>query len=627
MQLAKPDEISSTEKLLDHIRRDGSGSANGAVPVSSVSSRKAGSSFFPVFRLRKPVTIGVHIGESGLRLVKIRREGGGSVVISGFSTVSYKAPVFPDHEEFAKFLGSSIKDFCQTAEHCRIWSTLAPEGTAVRCLKLPNVSRKEIPNAAYWTFKKEAPFDEADSVFDYEILGQIMEDGVAKVEVLGCIAEKAEIARMRRLFESSGYPLRGLTTPAVGFLNFLKNGWVDTKGDNLCTLHIEKGSSRIDIFKSSGSLVLSRDIRTGSNSMLDAIAQGAQAAGAIEALKGIEFEVAEAAPEKPGIPPEGEKGSGPQDGIAHYISRMGEEAVFQLMLPALDRLTRQVERTLKHFSLNHNNESVNQVFISGEVGNFERFTRYMGDTLGIPIHRADPFMIAGDDVARPAQLSERIAYSTAAGAALCDDARSPNFLYSQKEKEKRTKVHRSGRLILYALVSLMIASLGYYVYQQRLIGQKTRRVEALSAQLKTFSPHVDKPDILGAMRAIGESRLKLQSLVKKYTGLALLSDLAHQVHPAVRLLHMELVIALKEPTRETKPEEKKNAAVKAPEQRLLKLEGIVTGSRANFESDLTEYLIGLKNSPLLSNPKVEKRAYEYFENEEVLRFTATLDVV
>jgi len=51
------------------------------------------------------------------------------------------------------------------------------------------------------------------------------------------------------------------------------------------------------------------------------------------------------------------------------------------------------------------------------------------------------------------------------------------------------------------------------------------------------------------------------------------------------------------------------------------------GTRTTFESVLTEYLIGLKNSQLLSNPRVEKRTYEYFENEEVLRFTAIFDVV
>ena len=222
-----------------------------------------------------------------------------------------------------------------------------------------------------------------------------------------------------------------------------------------------------------------------------------------------------------------------------------------------------------------------------------------------------------------------MAFSPVAGAALSDDTLSPNFIFTQKEKDVLKRSSRNSRTILLGFAAFMVACFGFYLWQQADIGKKNKQIEQLSAELNTFKPQVDKPDILKLVNATNAKRKQLQQYAEKYTSLAVISDLAHRVHPDVRLIHMELTLPepIPAPVETTKKEKSKKAAAPEPEPRRIKLEGIVMGSRATFESALTEYLIGLKNSLLLSNPQVKDRAYEFFENEEVLRFTATLDVV
>jgi hypothetical protein len=61
-------------------------------------------------------------------------------------------------------------------------------------------------------------------------------------------------------------------------------------------------------------------------------------------------------------------------------------------------------------------------------------------------------------------------------------------------------------------------------------------------------------------------------------------------------------------------------------RRLLRIEGVIFGDRLTFESALAEYLVKLETSPLLKNFAIQKRAFAYVEDKEVLRFTAQMEI-
>ena len=76
------------------------------------------------------------------------------------------------------------------------------------------------------------------------------------------------------------------------------------------------------------------------------------------------------------------------------------------------------------------------------------------------------------------------------------------------------------------------------------------------------------------------------------------------------------------------PKDAKNKKQKAePAPKVVILEGIVQGSRLTLESALMGYLMELKNSPLFDQPTVNKKSFEFSGNDEVLLFTAKLNLI
>ena len=59
-------------------------------------------------------------------------------------------------------------------------------------------------------------------------------------------------------------------------------------------------------------------------------------------------------------------------------------------------------------------------------------------------------------------------------------------------------------------------------------------------------------------------------------------------------------------------------------KKTLIVDGIIQGDRLNLESILAGYLMDLKNSPLFDQPSIDRKSFEFYENREVLHFTAEL---
>ena len=64
---------------------------------------------------------------------------------------------------------------------------------------------------------------------------------------------------------------------------------------------------------------------------------------------------------------------------------VGDDDVFSMVVPALERIIRQVERTLQHYALNYKSNTVDKILISGEAGTHQKIREYIGRQLELPI--------------------------------------------------------------------------------------------------------------------------------------------------------------------------------------------------------------------------------------------------
>ncbi|HEX5680861.1 MAG TPA: pilus assembly protein PilM, partial [Desulfobacterales bacterium] len=299
-----------------------------------------------------------------------------------------------------------------------------------------------------------------------------------------------------------------------------------------------------------------------------------------------------------------------------------EERIFQMIRPALERLVRQIERTIRHFALNFDNTRVEKIYVSSGVRPHPRILDYIGNELGLPVEIISPFADGTDLVTLrelPGSRPEQSAFAPAMGMAMATNPATPNFLFTHKDKGKVDSTRRINRGICAACAAGVLLCIGTAFWQERQIQVRDTQKLGLQAQLSAFQVRVDRNLILKLLDQVRAQNQSLQGIGSSYLGVGVLGEVANVTPPSVRLLGISAKLgAAGKPAPGAKPE---------PPKKVLVLDGVITGDRMSLESDLAGYLMTLKNSPLFKQPTITRKAVEMLDNRQVMRFTAQMELV
>ena len=202
-------DLSSTERLLELIRDT---EQPGTIPETPAPSppgkaRKAGKGSLLA---KKTISVGVDIGTDELRLVKVKQLSVGQWTLLDCRKVFIEPGMSRGTAEFAGFLKAELERFCGPGRDFNLWALIRSDKVDVESVRIPKVAKKQIENAVYWTAKKNTTFDEAETILDFEVQGDVVEEGVAKLSVVICTASKGEVEETSGLFNDIGFPLTGL---------------------------------------------------------------------------------------------------------------------------------------------------------------------------------------------------------------------------------------------------------------------------------------------------------------------------------------------------------------------------------------------------------------------------------
>jgi len=637
--MASQDEISSAEKLLESIRA-GSAPPDGT-PVrgrkssGNIRGRLSGS----IIPTGKKITLGVDIGRSEVKVVKVVRISGDRWKLLDCVRIPFEPGVSRSAPRFHEFLRSSVSAIARPAGKCDVWTLMSTANLDVRYITIPKVPKARIPNAVYWTVKRETNFNEKENIIDYEVHGEVVEKGIAKIAVMACIIPLRDLDEVRDLFSRSGLTVRGITVAPFAMQNLLRSGCVPRDDKPVGMLHIGDEHSRIDVF-SKGNLVLTRGMKAGIDSMIEAFAEevdekklnvskaaGEQFLAASE--NAVDTRWAEAKAVLLGI-------------FSGAFSReepigstgLREQTVFEMIRPALDRLSTQVERTFEHYSLTLQNERVDSIYISCAAGNWQRPFDFIADQLGVQRKVLDPLnqgaILSGEGVAPPA-IAERAAFTAATGLALSDSARTPNLIFTYKDKEELGKIARINRAIFCGFLAVMLVLIGVFFWQDRLAGQKEAEVTRLQRELDGFNPQPNQNMVAALAAKVIAERRSLVEKSNRLVGTAVIGELVSLTPPNVRLLVVRAVLGSEPDERDKKSistRETKDPAGMKEARKTLVLEGIVTGKRDVREASLAAYLMKLSASRLFVHPAVSSNNVESYPDEgEVLRFSLKMGLL
>jgi len=623
-------EITSTEKLLDIIRGKKDSGIEKTDEVVKVKKKRPS---FKAFRFRpfdSKVTVGVDVGYQSLRMVKIQE-----TAENQWKLVDYRSVPLPKASvgsfEFTGFVKSELSKFCGTSKNLKIWTLIPSSKVDVRFIKIPKVPPKQVENAVYWTVKKEITFEDSETILDYDVQGDITEQGVQKISVLVHTTPRSEVQSIQDLFSDAGYHLAGVTIAPFAIQNLFRTGWVPVVGDVTASLYIGRDWSRIDMY-SKGNLVLTRGIKAGLSSMVEALVETynekmkkapAERDSVAKTDRGLTTEQAHKLlmSLNPDAPPLGREDFGHQ---------LKEEEIFSMILPAIERLVRQVERTFANVGA----ERVGKIYIAGVIDGYKPLVDYIGDQLGIESGIMDALSLDSPsiyDVDPPSSVSERVAFAPAVGLALSDNSRTPNLNFTYKAKQKMIQVARVNRVIMMGVLLFILLGSGAFYWQLHLADQKKATYENLRKELDRYNPRIDKNFILQIATKVKQEQGVTRSYSERYIGMAVISELSTLTPSHIRLLKMRTDMAAVPAAKNPGGTPAKEPVKESERVRNLEVEGIVLGERSKLESLLSSYVLKLQSSPLFRETKVQKTNVEsYYMNKgqsEVLRFNLTVKII
>lgn len=640
-------EITSTEKLLDLIRKRKSDIDSPVLKVKTPPPRKKiHLAFTNKQSIKKLINVGIDIGHESLRLIKTERISDNKWSLIDYQTIPFNHGIRKGTSDFINFLKAELNQFCGSYKKINIWAIMSAANVSVRHILIPKVPKNQIENAVFWTIKKEASFNEKEAILDYEVLEEIVDQGNPKWFIMAYTAPIREVEEIKSLFSKVGLPLTGISIVPFAVQNIFRTGWIPKSTGTAAYLFIGNDFSRIDIY-TKGNLIMTRGIKAGINSMVESLLEVLQSQDHEKStLPGEEntpaIDVEQARNVLFSLSPDSEALAA---GDAGYS--LTEEEKFRIILPALERLVRQVERTFEYSKSNFGQDNVSRIYVTSAMNIYLPLISYVGEQLGIESDILDPL-----DAGRPsfgkdagkANLSERIALTPALGMALSDNSYTPNLLFTAREKQQITNINRVNQGIFAALIIATLISAGVFLYQLGIITKKNVDISRLQKQMTQHQPHVNPNDLIQMAAKSKQQKYSSRAYSERYRSMAVIGELSALTPANIRLVNLKADFGAadtqkaneppKTTPKETAPEGKKDAAKEPPKEQApagkmgsLVVEGIVVGDRQSLEPSLAVYLIKLQDSPIFRQVTIQKNSVENVKKRDILRFTINMKIL
>lgn len=536
--------------------------------------------------------LGVHLDVDSLRMVLVRRGR-----ILRWQCIPYPDGMRPDTEDFPAFLKTHLDPMQPVFRRAALWVVGPLPSLQVRFLSLPRARPRQLANLVYWTFRKEIPFDAAQTVFDFDVEGEVAAGTTAKrVEATACTVARADLEALVGPFEQAGHAVDGVVIPSFALRNLFRVHLPASAGPVL-GLNVGPDASALLFFKGR-QVVAHRVFKTGMNVMLDVLRDRHPDLSSAAAYRTIKDAL----------------------NTAGTAEASGGEAaqVASTVHIAFGRLVQQVERSMSAYLVGRSEEEIQAVHVAGCMAGLPGLVTELGSRLGLssqPLDLFDPGRL--DDKTPPVSGPEEAGMmAMALGAALSEPARTPNLLHTHDKRTRETR-RKGWRLVLAACgmlgLALLLGAGGGIRQHNRVL---RRELEACRTRAHAYTPGPDRAMIEAMTVQAVRNQQDLRVMAGRALPLAALNQVALATPEDIRLtaVVLEREISAVKPGKGARP-----AAAAMPEV-SIRLDGMVRGPAGGQESKLAAYMLRLEDAGLFRQAEL-KRSNEGMEaGEAVLLF-------
>ncbi|MHC1752981.1 hypothetical protein [Humidesulfovibrio sp.] len=597
----------------------------------------------------KTHSIGISVSGPSLCLAVVRQASGSLEAARRFPMEAEQAP---GEKGFPAFLNACLEALGHARTSADLWAVLRSSDLDLNVLAVPKLSGAKLDAAAYWTLQKEKKFAEAEYALDYLVFGPTAESKEPRLDILTCLARRSDVERLRDAFRDAGHPLTGVTAIPNALLALYRRPGAPTGHAMAANIHVEPDFSAIGLY-TKDRLLFSRFIRSGAGSMAETLAEHfqaqAQARSKPAALADLELPLpggAEQRETEPAARPQALDAAQAHELMRHVLlgaprpafatpeQLLSPEEMLEVLSPAIERLARQVERTLEYYATSQQGRC-DALHLSGEIFGCPAIAQALAGQLGFP---PVVFDAAAMLQATPAQVppADSLTLTPAIAAALAKADKGVNLIANYKVRTAQEAKRLVTRSIILGLAGVMVLIGAAGVVLEQANAVKQRELAGLRARAATLGPMADEATL---KLTVERYRLRQEALRKASARLlasASLADIARRAPENIRLLALNVEYPVEQqakpgappqPGGQAQPGKAKPGAEPAAPQGTLLLEGVVVGERAGFDAALSRFVINLQASPMFQMPVVnESGLKELGTGEQVLHFVMHVGV-
>jgi len=419
---------------------------------------------------KKEYIIGLDIGSSSVKIAQFQsREDGLHLVRAELKDINYI-----DNAGREKETLSALRHLLRGVDIKKSKITVAincPE-TAMKKITAPYMPKSELRQGIMLEAKNYFPFSIEDSFLDFEILGDLVEKGVRKYEVLVAVSPKKTVENYLSLLGKAGIKPSSFVPYSYVFKK-LADQFHFKEGQVHYFLIIGRSNSELIVLKGAD-LAFSRKIPITGNDFTKAMT------GVLVSDRGkteLSLEEAEKIKREIGIPREDES--------KVIDNKISTTQILSMLRAPLEQLTSEIQRCFDYYREEGGSGTVGSLILFGGGASLGGIIEFLSKELGIDVKLGDVLeglKIDDKTVADKGNLSYRL--GLAVGAALTE-GKGINLLPPEiKDETKRTIKRGTVEAIFTAIV---VTSILLFIGMRIKIDNFNKRITIARAEIASLS--------------------------------------------------------------------------------------------------------------------------------------------
>ena len=424
---------------------------------------------------KKDYIVGLDIGSSSVKLAQfLRKEDGLHLVKAGLEEIASSNDKRNDKEERTL---AALKKLLRGVDikKSKFIVTINCPKTAIKKVVAPYMSKGELRDAIGLAAKNYFPFSIDEALIDFQILGEIIDKGNKKYQILVATSPKNTINRYLSLLGGVGIkPSAFIVTPCA--IERLMQGIHSQEKEGICFVDIGMQHTELVIFKGRY-IVFSRKIPVAGGDITKGMT------GALASDRGmteLSLEEAEKIKREMGIPSKGHS-----EIIENKISTV---QILSMIRPPLEQLVSEIDRCFDYYREETDGGKIESLVLLGGGASLKGLDKFLFNELGIEIKLGNPLEgLKIEPGAIDKSFSDAHRLGEAIGAAL-SEAKGINLLPPEIKEETQKIFKRATVQSVVIGVALTLALL--YIGMGIQLTSFQKRAAAAKMELLSLGPQM-----------------------------------------------------------------------------------------------------------------------------------------